>query len=466
MDFFESRRLYYPAVPPKEHRIPSVYPAGTKNGKWYFMGYDKAREARGLQAQYTARVGDYWETAEALLRAKGLLKDVETGPNSTSVITTKAVETRATRLTPEGKQGGSQLTVSALLGQYEKHGKPAKYDRDLARTLARELASGAHLVKDINGVWAGRLVTAYKAKRLTSQTIKQKIECLGRALEWHFRQEAKKLAEALGGGIHAETEAYSKMPRNPLKTMDPGYADYTAEELNPGEAKPENAQRDRRLWDGELDAILAVVRGEKKAKGRTFSIFKKETRPEDREAMCLFFFLLVNTAMRMSEVMTLRNWQVQIMGRNSQFILPKTVTKAKADRTVPMTPAVLKATKEWLAREGAPRGRDDPIFPMFYDGCPHDSEQREAQSNRMSQRLNSAIDAAGIMDLRVHDLRHEGVCRWVQMRLANGQWAYKKEEVMKITGHESDEMFFRYLSLRGSDAAERLYEGIEEDALG
>ena len=62
-----------------------------------------------------------------------------------------------------------------------------------------------------------------------------------------------------------------------------------------------------------------------------------------------------------------------------------------------------------------------------------------------------------LADLRFHDLRHEATCRWMDKRDEEGRWMYRPEEVRRITGHKSPVMFDRYLSLRGSDLADRMY---------
>lgn len=50
----------------------------------------------------------------------------------------------------------------------------------------------------------------------------------------------------------------------------------------------------------------------------------------------------------------------------------------------------------------------------------------------------------------------------MMLKAPDGHWVYRPEEVRRITGHKSVQQFERYLSLRGSDLAERMYAAIPE----
>ena len=56
---------------------------------------------------------------------------------------------------------------------------------------------------------------------------------------------------------------------------------------------------------------------------------------------------------------------------------------------------------------------------------------------RLSRAFARAFDYAGCADLREHDLRYEATCRWVLMRDQKGSWMFRTEELMKITGTET-----------------------------
>ena len=61
----------------------------------------------------------------------------------------------------------------------------------------------------------------------------------------------------------------------------------------------------------------------------------------------------------------------------------------------------------------------------------------------------SALERAGIENLRFHDLRHEAISRFVEAALSD-------QEVASITGHKSMQMLRRYTHLRSEDLVSKI----------
>lgn len=454
MDYQKHRLQHYPAVPPtKEEQWPGL--TQRPNGTWYFSARDKGRIARGLKEQFTHTEDTYWECLEAFLKFKGIPIAPANSAESAAARNGTAVKIDALgrhmpslRAVPQLRQTGADLSLSAMLGQYEKHGAVATSDVPVIRSLARHLKVN---VSDVTKPWALRWVGEMKKGMLTPSTIKKKVESLARALDWYLDDCATKEVERLGGSHEAEKIVSSNMQSNSLRTLPRKYYTYKDAEVEPGVAKPKNMQRNRRLYDDEYQRIRAVLAPE-----FSFVVFKGATTDEDRAALDVLFQLIVNTAMRLREAYTLRMHQLHFLGSRSQIELPPEVTKTDAGRTIPMTPEVQALLKKWVGREGAKRGKNDAVFPMLWDGS-SDYFALKRTSERLSGIFARLFDAAECGDVREHDLRHEGTCRWVEMKQQDGRHAYQLAECMKFTGHMTEGMFFRYASIRGSEAAERLY---------
>ena len=72
-------------------------------------------------------------------------------------------------------------------------------------------------------------------------------------------------------------------------------------------------------------------------------------------------------------------------------------------------------------------------------------------SDFLSKLFGSVAEAAGCVDLKAHDLRHEAVCRLYE------RTTLSDIQISKISGHRSLAMLRRYASLRGSDLASALW---------
>lgn len=315
------------------------------------------------------------------------------------------------------------IPMAYVLRQYLNEVAVAKTDRPMAEWLQENLSVG---IEGITVTWTDEWVAGMKTQALAPGTIRKKVECLARAVDWWWRQHTPKGQTA---------------PSNPLRTLPRGYSTY-----RPGEGPQTrtDVRRDRRLEPGEYESIEKVLQGSRRA-GRERAI----NQGDDAAEFLLLFRLLVHTALRLREAYTLQVRQVRLDLRTIH--IPKSKTKTGRARDVPMT----KPVHDWL--EAAVKGKqpEDRVFPWW--GGQDDEESLKKLTARLSARLSWAFTYAGCSGLTAHDLRHEGTCRWMLMQNAQGHWIFRPEEVRRITGHVSVQMFERYLSLRGSDLAARLW---------
>lgn len=163
----------------------------------------------------------------------------------------------------------------------------------------------------------------------------------------------------------------------------------------------ENSARDRRLRGSEEADILAAA------------------DPESRA----FFTLSIETAMRRSEIASLRRDWV----RGLVAYLPD--TKNGEPRAVPLSSRALAALAEIPARID---GRLFEYAPEYY-----------------TRRFGAICKQIGISGLRLHDLRHEATSRLFEKEL-------DVMEVSSITGHKSLSMLKRYTHLNAEKLAKKL----------
>ena len=106
------------------------------------------------------------------------------------------------------------------------------------------------------------------------------------------------------------------------------------------------------------------------------------------------------------------------------------ITKAKNghERVVPLTPLAAQTLSS------VPR-LSDHVFPLT--------------SYAVRQGWDRLVKRAGLVDFRLHDLRHEAVSRFFEMGLTT-------PEVALISGHRDVRMLMRYTHLRPEAVAEKL----------
>lgn len=307
-----------------------------------------------------------------------------------------------------------ETNLAVMLKAYLDAAPISTTDRPMVEWLRKTLNMK---VEGVTVLWVDGWVRSMKRlERLAPGTIRKRVESLARALDWWYRKEYDK----------------DDAPSNPLRTLPRGYSTY-GEEDGPVRV---DLKRDRRLFPDEPEKIEAAILGEKRTdRQRPLSI-------EDAQSFLLFWRLIVNTGLRQREAYKLRHADV----RFSLKTIHVPAGKTGRARDVPMTRYVHD-----LLRDGQAIG---PLVFPFWDG---DENSLDRTSNKLSNQFLRVFEYAGCDGLTEHDLRHEATCRWMLMTDGQGRWMFRPEEVRRITGHISVQVFERYLSLRGSDLAERLW---------
>jgi integrase len=148
--------------------------------------------------------------------------------------------------------------------------------------------------------------------------------------------------------------------------------------------------------------------------------------------------IAIETGMRQSEILNLRESQVNLVAR----VVRLTDTKNNATRTVPLSVAAAAAFKAALNNPVRPEGRD-----LIFFGEPGKNGKRKPY--QFAKIWASIKEALGITDLHFHDLRHEAASRLVEGGLSD-------QEVASISGHKSMQMLRRYTHLRAEDLVVKL----------
>lgn len=172
-----------------------------------------------------------------------------------------------------------------------------------------------------------------------------------------------------------------------------------------GEIKlPSNGKaRDRRLVGDEMERLERRLEGELKP----------------------YFYLAIETAMRRGELLYLQ-WKDVYIEKSVAFLFD---TKNGESRSVPLSSRARSVLSD-LKQEGK-----DRVF------CITESQLRKG--------WEKAVSDAGIIDLNIHDLRHEATSRLFEKGL-------NVIEVASITGHKSLTMLKRYTHLSPTDLAKKL----------
>jgi integrase len=134
--------------------------------------------------------------------------------------------------------------------------------------------------------------------------------------------------------------------------------------------------------------------------------------------------LAIETGMRRGELLSIRWKDVDQTTRTIRILK----TKNGHSRTVPLTP---KAVEILASLEK----KDERVLPVTPNAV-------RLAWERLRKR-------AGIVDLRLHDLRHEAVSRFFEYGLT-------VPEVVLISGHRDPRMLSRYTHLRPEKVAEKL----------
>ena len=143
--------------------------------------------------------------------------------------------------------------------------------------------------------------------------------------------------------------------------------------------------------------------------------------------------IALETAMRSSEILTLRLHQVDLDRRIVRLL----ETKNTLPRTIPLSIEAQRLFRLAILNPTRPKG-----CHLVFFGEPGSDGLRRPYV--VSKVWAEARARAELLDFRFHDLRHEAVSRLVETGLSD-------VEVAAISGHQSMQMLKRYTHLRAED---------------
>lgn len=249
-------------------------------------------------------------------------------------------------------------------------------------------------IEHLTYTWVEALVERLKAAGRAPSTITKRIGGLARVVDWAMRRELVSL------------------DKNPLRMLPRGYCS-TGRDRN----KLWEGERDRRLEPGEEEAIRKVLR-----------------HPHEH----LIFDMALETAMRLSEMLTLRCEDIDL--RQRTIFLHRSKTGSR--RQIPISTVLLRLLEaQDLSQEY--------LFPAWWQGG--SEAARERASRAVTQIFQRRFKRAKVVGLHLHDCRHEATSRlYERTKLTDLQ-------VASITGHKGFRMLQRYANLRGSTLADALW---------
>ena len=143
------------------------------------------------------------------------------------------------------------MTLGQLIDRYVREAPVKPRDIETLNSL-RERVDGVQLTS-LNVRWVDTFVTQLKqVEKLAPSTIRAKVGALARCTDWGVRKELLIL------------------PDQPFRTLPKGYSSYTEDDVKVTGKKVEDVERDRRLHEGETEAILKVIRS---------GVLKRKYRP-------------------------------------------------------------------------------------------------------------------------------------------------------------------------------------------
>ncbi len=315
------------------------------------------------------------------------------------------------------KPGARLRAVGELMDEYLTRVSVKEDDKKLLK-ISQPRIGGLRL-SAVNYDWAEQWVTDMKRVRnLAPGTIRHHVGAAARCFDWGVRR--------------------SYLGNNPLRMLPRGYARYSDDDSKVVTVR-EDQERNRRLESGEEEAIRLVLTTEFTPQGK-----QRPLQLKHRQAMLLMFDLALETAMRMREIYSLGNNQIDL--RKRTIFLDK--TKNGDRRQVPLSSIAVAALKR-NRRPVSEREARDQVFP-FWDGAV-EPRALAVVTSKLSRRWKRVFDHAGCSDLNFHDLRHEATSRFYE------RTTLSDIQIARITGHKNLEMLRRYANLRGSDLAGQLW---------
>ena len=290
---------------------------------------------------------------------------------------------------PQEMLRGTPQTLDTLVDMYRASVR-IRESEDGHIPGIRKRVEGVRIAR-FDYVWVEGWVDSLHASGLAPSTITKKVCGLARVVDWAIRRKLITLTV------------------NPLRQLPRGYGSVPDDS-----GKLYYGERHRRLEPTEEGAIRSVLAD------------KKET---------LLFDMALETAMRLSEMVTLRMVDIDLV-RRTIFLH---VTKNGSKRQVPISSVLFKIlgeqdfSREWL-------------FPDWYQG----GDKKKAQTS-VTHLFARRFRKAGVKDFRFHDLRHEATSRLYERTQLSDL------EIASITGHKGFRMLQRYANLRGSTLVSKMW---------
>jgi integrase len=342
-----------------------------------------------------------------------------------------------------GQSSTPQEKLRFVLTAWINSGHPASTDVPVLELLVGEV--GDVKINQVTYQWAESWVQSLKIDRnFAPGTIRKRVGSLSRALDWWLRKHP----DALVG--------------NPLKLLPRGAASYSERDAAmlaslAANAKPddkikvvkEDVVRDRRLKPGELEQILAVIDGHKRADR------ERPLELRHQVALRVLFLLIYHTGMRLREAYTLSRGQVDLERRSIRVRSSKQWRGKVKFRDVPMRRELQQVLQAYVVT--LPSDPESLVFP-WWTGERTDDEMTRV-SSRLATQFRRIFEYARCENLTEHDLRHEATCRWYELRdPKTGAWIFREAEIDKIMGWApGSSMGGRYASFRAEDLAARLW---------
>lgn len=303
----------------------------------------------------------------------------------------KAEKLLSQGIVPPEMQQDALKTVADLCALYAASVPMADSEAELLPTLQK--LTGALKIDRLSYTWVEGFVSDLKAAGRAPSTIAKRVSGLGRVVDWAIRRKL----------ITLETNPFRQLPRG-----------YCTDRVDRN--KLWDGERDRRLEPSEEGAIREVLVG------------PWET---------LLFDMALETAMRLSEMFTLRCDQIDL--RQRTIFLHR--SKNGSRRQVPINSVMMRILQ-------AQDLTQEHLFHVWWNG---DEAHKKTVSKRLTHLFARRFKKAGCHDFRFHDLRHEATSRiYERTKLTD-------LEVASITGHKGFRMLQRYANLRGSTLANRLW---------
>lgn len=195
-------------------------------------------------------------------------------------------------------------------------------------------------------------------------------------------------------------------------------------------------------WGIILPGGIPVVRMPKQPRGRDRRVSDEELKAiidaTESQELPAVVTLALETAMRRSELLGLDWKDIDINKR----VATLHDTKNGEKRRVPLS------TKAAETLQGLPRRISGRVFGITEDACTR-AFSRAAKRAREQYEVGGGSDDEFLIDIRLHDLRHEATSRLFER-------GFHMIEVAAITGHKSLDMLKRYTHLRAEDLAVKL----------